>query len=113
NVAQKDGLNRSLLDKGWHRFESLLSYKLQERGGTLVKVSRAFTSQTCAECGYISKENRESQAFFECRSCGHAAHADLNAARNILRAGTRAQSAPSEPQSRPATRTTMRVQAYA
>lgn len=113
NVAQKAGLNRSILDKGWYRFESLLSYKLQERGGTLVKVSPAFTSQTCAECGYISKENRESQAVFECQSCGHTAHADLNAARNILRAGTRPQSAPSEPQRRSATRTTRKVQAYA
>ncbi|MGH9064810.1 MAG: zinc ribbon domain-containing protein, partial [Acidimicrobiales bacterium] len=32
-------------------------------------------------------ENRVSQAAFRCRSCGHRAHADEHAARNILRAG--------------------------
>lgn len=113
NVAQKSGLNRAILDKGWHMFETMLAYKLAERGGTLVKVNPAFTSQTCAECGTISKANRESQADFECVSCGHAAHADLNAARNILRAGTRPQSAPSEPRRRSATRTIKRSAAHA
>lgn len=113
NVAQKSGLNRAILDKGWHMFETMLAYKLAERGGTLVKVNPAFTSQTCAECGTISKANRESQADFECVSCGHAAHADLNAARNILRAGTRPQSAPSEPRRRSATRTIKKSAAHA
>jgi len=108
NVAQKSGLNRAILDKGWHTFETMLAYKLEERGGTLIRVNPAYTSQTCAECGTISKANRESQADFECVSCGHTAHADINAARNILRAGTRPQSAPSEPRRRSATRTTKR-----
>ncbi|MCL5953468.1 MAG: transposase, partial [Nitrospirae bacterium] len=34
-----------------------------------------------------SPENRTTQALFRCVSCGHAENADLNAARNILRAG--------------------------
>lgn len=113
NVAQKSGLNRDILDKGWHTFETMLAYKLEERGGTLIRVNPAYTSQTCAECGTISKANRESQADFECVSCGHAAHADINAARNILRAGMRPQSAPSEPRRRSATRTIKRSAAHA
>jgi putative transposase len=31
--------------------------------------------------------NRRTQAAFACTACGHTAHADVNAATNILRAG--------------------------
>ena len=88
NVRQKTGLNRSILNNAWHQFESLLSYKLAERGGELRKVNPAYTSQTCSACGTIGKASRESQAAFNCGHCGHTANADTNAARNILRAGT-------------------------
>lgn len=87
-VRQKAGLNRAILNNAWHQFETLLSYKIAERGGELRKVNPAYTSQCCAECGTIDKESRESQATFRCGYCGHTAHADTNAARNILRAGT-------------------------
>ena len=113
NVAQKSGLNRSILDKGWHGFEHMLAYKLEERGGTLVRVNPAYTSQTCSRCGTVDRNSRESQADFRCTACGHSENADCNAARNILRAGTRPQSAPSEPRRRSATRTTKRNAAYA
>ena len=53
----------------------------------VVRVDPRHTSQTCAGCGHVSPENRKSQAVFRCVSCGHEDHADLNAARNILRAG--------------------------
>ena len=33
NVAQKSGLNRSILDQGWRMFATFLAYKEQERGG--------------------------------------------------------------------------------
>ena len=39
------------------------------------------TSQTCAACGEIHATSRQSQANFHCVACGHADHADLNAAR--------------------------------
>ena len=87
-VRQKAGLNRSILNNAWFQFESLLSYKLAERGGGFRKVNPAYTSQTCHECGTIDQASRENQATFYCGHCGHTAHADTNAARNILRAGT-------------------------
>ena len=86
--AAKAGLNRSILNQGWYGFEVKLAYKLEERGGTLVKVNPAYTSQTCAECGVIDARSRESQAVFCCVACGHEDHADTNAARNILRRNT-------------------------
>lgn len=88
NVRQKAGLNRAILESGWHQFETLMSYKVAERGGELRKVDPAYTSQCCAECGAVERDSRKSQATFECGHCGHVANADHNAARNILRAGT-------------------------
>ena len=83
-VAQKSGLNRSILNVGWHALERMLSYKLEETGGALVKVPAAYTSQTCAACGHVDARSRESQAIFRCTSCGEAANADVNAAKTIL-----------------------------
>jgi len=88
NVRAKAGLNRSILTQGWHGFETILAYKLEERGGTLVTVDPAYTSQTCSDCGAVDRQSRESQARFVCRHCGFRAHADHNAAINILRRNT-------------------------
>jgi putative transposase len=85
---RKRGLNRAILNQGWHIFESTLAYKLDERGGALIKIHPAYTSQTCSACGTIDRESRESQASFVCRHCGFAIHADHNAALNILRLGS-------------------------
>jgi putative transposase len=87
NVAQKSGLNRSILDAGWGVFLTILADKAESAGRELIAVNPAGTSRTCARCGHCAKENRVSQAEFACTACGHAAHADVNAAINILRAG--------------------------
>lgn len=87
-IRKKAGLNRSILNQGWFIFETILAYKLHERGGQLLKVNAAYTSQTCSECGTIDKLSRESQAAFVCRHCGFEIHADHNAAINILRRST-------------------------
>ena len=84
---RKAGLNRSIHDAGWGQFRSLLTYKAESAGRTVVRVNPRFTSQTCAECHYVDAGNRVSQEEFRCLECGHCAHADNNAARNILRAG--------------------------
>ncbi|WP_307801867.1 RNA-guided endonuclease InsQ/TnpB family protein [Actinomadura violacea] len=86
-VAQKTGLNRSILDAGWGVFLTVLAYKAESAGRELIVVNPAGTSRTCAACGHSAAENRVGQAVFHCRACGHAAHADVNAAVNILGAG--------------------------
>ena len=88
NVRQKSGLNRSILNQGWHIFETLLAYKLEERGGTLVKVPAHNTSRTCSACGAVDSRSRKNQANFVCTTCGHREHADTNAAKVILRRNT-------------------------
>lgn len=85
NVRQKAGLNRVILNAGWHQFATILTYKMEERGGQVVSVPARFTSQTCAACGVVDARSRESQARFVCISCGHTDHADRNAAINIRR----------------------------
>ena len=87
NVKQKSGLNRSILDQGWYSFFQMLEYKLQERGGMLVKVDPKNTSRTCPNCGHVSAENRKTQANFVCVKCGFRENADKVGAINILRAG--------------------------
>ncbi|MFF4778071.1 RNA-guided endonuclease InsQ/TnpB family protein [Microtetraspora fusca] len=87
NVAAKSGLNRSILDAGWGVFLTVLAHKAESAGRELIAVDPANTSRTCARCGHCAKENRVTQAEFICMACGHAAHADVNAAVNILRAG--------------------------
>lgn len=87
NVAQKSGLNRSILDAGWGVFLTILAHKAESAGRELIAVNPANTSRTCARCGHCAAENRVTQAEFACTACGHTAHADVNAAENILRAG--------------------------
>ncbi|MEU9704993.1 transposase [Streptomyces sp. NPDC047981] len=87
-VAQKRGLNRAILDKGWHRLELALTGAARYTGTTVVKVDPAYTSQRCSACGFMSEGNRESQAVFRCKNpgCGHLEHADVNAAKNLRNA---------------------------
>jgi len=85
-VAQKSGLNRSILRNGWGELERQLSYKLAWSGGELRKVPAHYTSQMCAECGHVHSENRDKEQFL-CLECGHSDHADINAAKNILALG--------------------------
>jgi putative transposase len=87
-AAAKAGLNRSIHDAGWAILLSHLIYKAESAGRTVVTVDARYTSQTCFECGHVEPGNRLSQAVFRCCACGHEAHADVNAARNILRAGS-------------------------
>src|SRR5205807_5716499 len=87
NVAAKSGLNKAILDQGWGTFRRMLEYKQGWRGGAVIAVNPRFTSQTCPECGHVSKANRPQQALFSCEQCGYSYHSDVVAARNILAVG--------------------------
>ncbi|RAP70199.1 RNA-guided endonuclease InsQ/TnpB family protein, partial [Candidatus Erwinia dacicola] len=87
NVRAKSGLNRSILDQGWYEMRRQLEYKQLWRGGQVLAIPPAYTSQRCACCGHTAKENRLSQSRFECLECGYTENADVNGARNILAAG--------------------------
>jgi putative transposase len=87
NVKAKSGLNRSILDNGWSMFCRMLEYKQQWRAGKVIFVPAQYTSLKCSACGHVSSLNRKTQSLFNCTSCSHSEHADINAAKNIVAAG--------------------------
>ena len=87
SVRQKSGLNRAILDKGWGLVIEQLRYKCPQYGSVLVEVPARNTSLQCAACGWTSPDNRPLRAIFLCTRCGHADHADTNAAINIRERG--------------------------
>lgn len=56
NVRAKSGLNRSILDQGWYEMRRQLEYKQLWRGGQVLAVPPAYTSQRCACCGHTAKK---------------------------------------------------------
>lgn len=52
-------------------------------------VPAGYTSQRCHQCRHTEQQDRDSQAGFCCRRCGHRDNADTNAARNIADSGMR------------------------
>jgi putative transposase len=79
-VRQKAVLNRQILASGWGQVGRRIKEKAEASGVRVIEVPAAFTSQTCAACGHVARENRKSQAVFHCQACGHEANADVNAA---------------------------------
>lgn len=80
NGKAKAALNRGILSAGWGQLVRRLDDKAP---GRVVRINPAFTSQRCNDCGEVDRRSRKSQSVFRCTSCGHTAHADVNAARNI------------------------------
>lgn len=84
----KAGLNRAIHASCWGELARRLTDKAamapEHHPVHVATVDPRNTSRTCHECGHTSKENRKSQAVFHCTRCSHTAHADTNAARNIL-----------------------------
>jgi IS605 OrfB family transposase len=69
------------------QLRDFLTYKAEMVGVPVQVINPRNTSRTCSQCGFCDVKNRRSQARFECRDCGWAAHADHNAARNIAALG--------------------------
>lgn len=89
----KRGLNRVMRRASLGRLYDMLEYKTRLARVAYITVNPAYTSQTCCRCGSVRKENRENQAVFHCKRCGHRANADVNAAINILNRGLETQTA--------------------
>lgn len=81
NVAQKAGLNRSMLDVAPGAIRVRLGHKLAACGGQLVLVPAAHTSQRCWRCGHTEADNRLERDQFLCLACGHEQDADLTSSR--------------------------------
>ncbi|KND39264.1 RNA-guided endonuclease InsQ/TnpB family protein [Streptomyces acidiscabies] len=91
-AAAKAGLNKSILDAGWGLFLGILAQKAESAARRVIPVDARNTSRTCPPeiggCGHVAKENRVTQAKFECVNCGLVENADRVGALNVLhRAG--------------------------
>jgi putative transposase len=85
-AAAKAGLNKAIYASCWAKFATRLTTKAAHSTdpASVIAVNPRGTSQQCNACGHVSAENRQSQADFTCVNCGHVAHADINASKNIL-----------------------------
>ena len=75
------------------RLEQYLAYKLRRHGIQLIKISEAYTSQTCPHCGHLTKVAGRT---YRCRACGYRAHRDGVGAVNILNKGMHGEIRPGE-----------------
>jgi IS605 OrfB family transposase len=76
-------------DVSWANFKTMLAYKSLRNGGSMLEVSEADTTRTCAACGRMAgPEGRAglNKRMWRCE-CGAVHDRDVNAARNILRLG--------------------------
>ena len=87
NVAQKRGLNRSILRQSWGQLREFTEYKGSWASREFVPVPARNTSITCPQCREVNARSRRTQAVFRCMACGHTGNADDNAAETIRRQG--------------------------
>ncbi len=87
-------LAKSVHDAGWASFLSMLAYKAQRYGRTLVKIGRYEpTSQTCSTCGVVDGPKPLSVREWTCIACSTVHDRDTNAALNVKTAAGLAVSA--------------------
>jgi len=88
NVAQKAGLNRSILDTCPGEFHSMLAYKAEEAGGEMLLLNprRFKSSQTCPLCGHRRKKTL-AERVHSCEACGFTTGRDRASALDLLQAG--------------------------
>lgn len=86
--SAKRGLNRSITDTGWRMFRTMLEYKAQWYGRTLVVIDRWYpSSQLCSNCGKNTGKKPLNIRAWTCSHCHTTHDRDVCAAQNILAAG--------------------------
>ncbi len=87
-------LAKSVRDAGWASFISMLSYKAERYGRTLIKIGRFTpTSRTCSTCGAVDGPKPLNVREWTCTACGTVHDRDHNAAINVKTAAGLAVSA--------------------
>lgn len=77
---------KATLDNGCGSFQTMLQYKLEDRGKQLIRINKWYPSmKTCSRCGQV-KMMPLSTRRYEC-SCGLSMDRDLNAAINFRNRG--------------------------
>lgn len=88
NGLCRSHVSKSMADAGWGYFLAMLSYKAENAGKTVLKVSPNYTSQACSGCGCIVQKSLSDRLHI-CPHCGLVLDRDQNAALNVLARGQR------------------------
>ena len=83
NINYSKRLNQQLHNWGFAMLVDFITYKAKRIGITVERISEAYTSQTCCDCGTVDKSNRKTRGLYIC-DCGNRINADRNGANNIL-----------------------------
>ena len=82
-------LAKSISDASFGEFRRQLEYKTSRNGARLHVVDRWYrSSKTCSKCGSVKAKLSLSERTYKCDNCGLTMDRDLNAAINILVAGS-------------------------
>ena len=89
NMMSDSKLARNISDVSWSRLVSMLIYKANWYGRTIVKVPKDYpSSQLCHACGYKNSITKDlAIRKWICPKCGTIHDRDINAAKNILSKG--------------------------
>ena len=89
NMTRNHKLARSISDASWSKFVSMLIYKANWYGNTIIKVPSNYpSSQLCSYCNYQNPLTKDLKVReWTCPQCGSVHDRDINAAKNILRKG--------------------------
>ncbi|MEU4534959.1 RNA-guided endonuclease TnpB family protein [Streptosporangium sp. NPDC023825] len=87
NMVRNRSLARAISDASWREMRSMLEYKAQWYGRTVVAVDRWFpSSKLCSACGTLQEKMPLNVREWTC-ACGAVHDRDVNAAKNVLAAG--------------------------
>ena len=89
DMEQNNKLARNITDASWSRLVSMLTYKADWYGRTVIKVPSNYpSSQLCSICSYKNSITKDlGIRKWTCPKCGSIHDRDVNAARNILSKG--------------------------
>ena len=87
-MVRNHSLARAISGASWAELRTMLEYKADWYGRTVIAVDRFYpSSKTCSACGVIATSLPLNVREWECASCGTAHDRDVNAAKVILAAG--------------------------
>ena len=88
-MVKNHHLAKAIMDASFGEFRRQLEYKTASTGARLHVVDRWYpSSKTCSKCGRVKAKLPLSERVYRCDGCGLVMDRDLNAAVNILVAGS-------------------------